>query len=156
MGREWILIANTSMARLFSRGSDSDPLVPLHTFERSQKSRDAAAEPIHDGVGAGAAGPAANGIGTLPRAISPKRKKHLEFAHELAQRLDEGLARGECDRITLYAACPFVGELKGQLSRAAKKAVRGALDVDLTGYALHELEQRIAHQLPTLDGQRRG
>lgn len=36
MDTEWILIANGTLARLFSRESETGPLVPLCTFEHPQ------------------------------------------------------------------------------------------------------------------------
>ena len=68
----------------------------------------------------------------------------------MAQRLDEGIVGGDCGRITLYASSPFLGELKGQLSPAAKKVLRATVVVDLTSYGLRELEERIAHELQAL------
>ena len=148
MKNEWILIANASVARLFSRESDSGPLVPLHTFEHSE-SRLKASELADDRLGHGSADRRPGGVSFEPH-MNPRRKEHLHFAHTLAQRLDEGLASGDCGRITLYASSPFLGELKGQLSPAAKKVLRAAADVDLTSYGLRDLKERIAHELQSI------
>ncbi|MDE2401844.1 MAG: host attachment protein [Burkholderiales bacterium] len=145
MKKEWILIANASMARLFSRESDHDPLVPLNTFEHVE-SRLKSSQLGDDRVGHGSSDTRPGGVSFEPR-MSPQRKQHLQFAHTLAQRLDEGLNNGECKQVTLYASSPFLGELKGQLSPAAKKALRSAVDIDLTSFGLRELEERIAHEL---------
>ena len=148
MKNEWILIANASVARLFSRASDSDPLLPLHSFEHAE-SRLKASELADDRLVHDSNDWRPGGVSFEPR-LDPRRKQHLEFARELAQHLAEGLASGACERITLYASSPFLGELKGKLSPAAKKALRAAADVDLTSYGLRELEERIAHELQAL------
>ena len=148
---EWILIANASVARLFSRELDSDPLVLLHSFEHAE-SRLKASELADDRLGHDSTDERAGGVSFEPR-MDPRRKQHLKFARELAQRLDEGLAGGDCGRITLYASSPFLGELKMQLSSAAKKVLRAAADVDLTIYGLRELEERIAHELQSIQTQ---
>jgi protein required for attachment to host cells len=148
MKNEWILIANASVARLFSRESDSGPLVPLHSFEHAE-SRLKASELADDRLGHDSTDGRPGGVSFEPRT-DLHRKQHVKFARELAQRLDEGLAGGDCGRITLYASSPFLGELKGQLSPAAKKVLRAAADVDLTSYGLSELEERIAHELQSI------
>ena len=151
MKNEWILIANASVARLFSRDLDSDPLVPLHSFEHAE-SRLKASELADDRLGHDSTDRRPGGVSFEPRT-DLHHKQHLKFARELAQRLDEGLAGGDCGRITLYASSPFLGELKGQLSPAAKKALRAAVVVDLTSYGLRELEERITHELQALHAQ---
>jgi protein required for attachment to host cells len=151
MKSEWILIANASVARLFSRESDSDPLLPLHRFEHAE-SRLKASELADDRLVHDSNDWRPGGVSFEPR-MDVHRKQHLKFARELAQRLDQGLAGGDCCRITLYASNPFLGELKGQLSPAAKKALRAAVVVDLTSYGLGELEERIAHELQALHAQ---
>ena len=145
MKNEWILIANASVARLFSRESDSRPLVPLQTMEHSE-SRLKSSELADDRLGHGSADRRPGGVSFEPR-LDPRRKEHLHFAHTLAQRLEEGLASSAYDRVTLYASSPFLGELKGQLSPATTEALRAAVDVDLTSYGLRELEERIAIKL---------
>ena len=122
MKNEWILIANASVARLFSRESDSGPLVPLHSFEHAE-SRLKASELADDRLGHDSTDGRPGGVSFEPR-MDPRRKQHLKFARELAQRLDEGLAGGDCGRITLYASSPFLGELKGQLSPGEERAAR--------------------------------
>ena len=148
MKNEWILVANASVARLFSRASDKGPLLPLHSFEHAE-SRLKASELADDRLVHDSNDWRPGGVSFEPR-MDPRRKQHLKFARELAQRLDQGLAGGDCGRITLYASSPFLGELKGQLSPAAKKVLRAAVVVDLTSYGLRELEERIAHELRAL------
>jgi protein required for attachment to host cells len=149
MKNEWIVLANASTARLFSRESDRHPLVPLVTLDHaaSQQKTSALAD---DRMGHGSADSRPGGVAFEPRT-SALRKEHAHFARELAQRLADGLASGACDRITLYASAPFLGELKAQLSPAAAKALRAAFAVDLTSFQHGELERRIAHELHALE-----
>jgi len=62
--KQWTLIANASVARLFSRESDSDPLLPLHSFEhpesRLKASELADDRLVHDSRGSPAATSAAS------------------------------------------------------------------------------------------------
>ena len=152
MKPEWILVSSAARARLFRRGPGDARLVALQTFEAS----DHGPEPTLASTAATAVGTATWRV-TVPRPsriVSPQRKRQLEFARTLAQRLETGLASGACDSITLFAACPFIGVLRAQLSPAAKSALRASVDVDLTGCDLDELEQRIDEELEAFEAQR--
>jgi protein required for attachment to host cells len=145
MKPELILAANSTGARMFIRESDRDPLKPLPLLAQADghvKPGDAG--PDRPGHGSSDSRP--GGVTFAPR-MDPKRKRHLQFARQLAQQVDHALAQGECGRISVYAACPFLGELKSQLSPAARKVLRLAVDLDLTSFGLSELERRVDQEV---------
>lgn len=141
MKSELIVVADSSEARLFTRDSDRDPLVPLATLLHPQ-SRQKPSELGGGRPGHGSSDSHPGGVNFEPR-IDPRRKQHMAFAHELSQRIDALLAEGRHDRLTLFAASPFIGELKGQLRPASRKALRAAVDLDLMSLGSRELEQRM-------------
>ena len=149
MKNEWIVLANAAVARFYSRESDRHPLVPLVTLEHAASQRKTS-DLADDRMGHGSADRRPGGVAFEPHTTA-LRKEHEHFAREVAQRLADGLASGACDRITLYASAPFLGELKAQLNPAAAKALRAAFDVDLTSFHHGELERRIAHELHALE-----
>ena len=155
MKPEWILVSSAARARLFRRGPADARLVALQTFEASRDGPEPAL--ASTASTAATAVDAAPWRATVPRpsrVVSPQRRRQVEFARTLAHRLETGLASGACDSITLYAACPFIGVLRAQLSPAAKSALRASVDVDLTGCDLDELEQRIDEELEAFEAQR--
>ena len=141
MKRQWILLANASHARLFSRDSTTDPLVPLATLEHPE-SRLKASQLTDDRPGHEATDNSSGGNRYAPRS-DVRRKEHQRFAREIANRLDAGLTAGEFNAVWLFASSPFLGELKAQLSDAVNKRVHLALDSDLTALGLAEIEQRL-------------
>ena len=141
MKRQWILLANASHARLLSRDSATDPLVPLATLEHP-KSRLKASQLADDRPGHEATDNSSGGNRYEPRS-DVRRKEHQRFAREIAQRLDAGLASGQFSVLWIFASSPFLGELKAQLSDAVNKRVHLALDSDLTALGLAEIEQRL-------------
>ena len=141
MKRQWILLANASHARLLSRDSPTDPLVPMATLEHPE-SRLKASELADDRPGHEATDNSSGGNRYEPRS-DVRRKEHLRFAREIAGRLDAGLAAGEFSALWLFASSPFLGELKAQLSDAVNKRLQLALDSDLTALGLAEIEQRL-------------
>lgn len=145
MKPQWILVANASHARLFSRESDTDPLVPIATMEHPE-SRMSGRELGGDRIGHDVTDRRPGGVMLTPRT-DPRQKEHAQFAHELAKRLEQGLESGQCGSILLFASSPFLGVLKGELGAQVQKAVRATADVDLTSYGLTEVEQRIEREL---------
>ena len=146
MKRQWILLANASHARLLSRDSATDPLVPLATLEHPE-SRLKASQLADDRPGHEATDNSSGGNRYEPRS-DVRRKEHQRFAREIAHRLDAGLAAGEFNAVWLFASSPFLGELKAQLSDAVNKRVHLALDSDLTALGLAEIEQRLLELRP--------
>jgi protein required for attachment to host cells len=145
MKPELILIAKSSEARLFLRSSDQEPLVPLAELTHSG-SRQKISQLVDDRAGHGSSDRRPGGVSFAGR-IDPKRKQHLQFADELCERIDAELAAGHCDRVAVFASCPFIGELKSRLSASARKALHAAVDADLTALPLEELERRVAEEL---------
>ena len=141
---QWIVVANASLARLFSRDSPTDPLVPLATMKHPE-SRLKGSELADDRPGHEATDNSSGGNRYEPRS-DVRRKEHQRFAREIAERLETGLAAGEFSTLWLFASSPFLGELKAQLSDAVDKRLQLALDSDLTSFGLAEIEQRLRDQ----------
>jgi protein required for attachment to host cells len=141
MKDQWILVANASLARLFRRPSVAEPLTPVATMTHL-KSRLKAAELATDRPGREAVD---NSRGTNrfePRSDA-RRKEHLRFAREISERLNNAVAAGEFDSLLIFASNPFLGELKALLSEAVEKRVRVALNNDLTGLGVAQIEARL-------------
>lgn len=139
------LIANATEARLFSRASDHEPLVPLATFDDAPGRRKGG-ELAADRPGHGSSDHRPGGVAFEAR-VDPRRKRHLQFAQHVSGRVEEALAGGSYGAFVLVASCPFLGEVKGSLGHAARRALEHAIDLDLTSYGLSELEQRLDHAL---------
>lgn len=144
MKPDLILIANSRIARLFTRASADEPLVPLATLDQP----DAHLKPSEAGgdrPGHGSSDSRPGGVAFEPR-LDPQRKSDLKFAHAVSHRVDEALAGG-CGRLVLFASNPFLGELKSVLSEGAARHLASAINLDLTSFGLDEVEHRIASAL---------
>ena len=142
MKNQWILVANASLARIFRRDSALTPLVPVETISH-ERSRMRGCELATDRPGSEAADNSQGANHFEPRTDA-RRKEHLRFAREIADRLDKGLAAHEFDSLALFASSPFLGELKPQLSDAVKAKTKLALSNDFTALGLAELDKRLA------------
>jgi protein required for attachment to host cells len=139
MKKQWILVANASMARLLRRGAAIEPLIPLETLTHEQ-SRQKAGDLADDRPGTDNSRDA----NRFEARTDMHRKEHLRFANEISARLDKGLADGEFESLRIFASNPFLGELRARLSEAVDKRVEQAIDRDFTSLALAELESHIA------------
>lgn len=119
MTKQWILVANSSIARIFVRNSRSEPLEVLETIHhpegRLQRSKLARDRPGHERSDTSTA----------------------------AARFDEGLSTGQFDRLWLCVSSPLLGELKAALSSTLDRRVELAQDIDFTALDVGEIEKRI-------------
>lgn len=140
-----IVTANAAHARLFLRDGPGDPLRPLAVLEHAASRRKASGLE-DDRLGHDCMDQRPGGVSHVPRT-DPRRKEHLRFADELAQLIDDLLREDGCGTLFVLASDPFLGELKGSLGAAARRALRQALPLDYTALDVGELEQRLPHVL---------
>lgn len=139
------VIANSGEARLFSRLGGQWPLQPLETIKP-------VAEPLrgdHDRgsqTGHMVRDGRPGGTSLSPR-MDPMRKRHMAFARQISQSIDQAIKNGSCDELIIVASCPFLAALQSSLSVHARKCMISALDVDLTSFGLTELERRLEDHL---------
>jgi protein required for attachment to host cells len=136
----WILVANGSRARVLARADDAAPLTPVHMLSHPEsRARDADLTVAGLGHGRGAA--------TYAPRLDPKDKEHQQFAQQVADALNAGVAAHACSGLLLAASNPFLGEVKQRLSAQAAKLVRGTAPADLTSFEGRELQRRIDEAL---------
>jgi protein required for attachment to host cells len=145
----WIVIANSSVARCYSREDEHAPwsvVAELDDAMGRAKGIDMVSDRSgYEGVGRGV-GRGHAGTSFEPR-LDPRRKEHEAFAHRVAVALGEAVAAGRCSALVLFASSPFLGEVKSMLGAHATKVLQQSHAVDLTSYTGAELAQRIEQHL---------
>jgi protein required for attachment to host cells len=133
----WILVANSSRARLFERGARGGALKLLREF-RHPESRERPEDLVSDQPGH-----VNIGFGRNPSVYepptSPKRNTQQRFALELARELERGAAQGRYEALIVSASSPFLGMLKKRLASQAKARLRRTLDKDYTTASARQL-----------------
>lgn len=141
---EWTLVANAAHARLFRREADGTMTV-LSSFEHpASRQRSSALGDDKAGREQGASG--FGGAAFEPR-LAGQRKEQLHFARELGDLLETGARDGSYAALRLFAASPFLGELKQALGPAARRLLAASHDVDLTHVGQAEMEARIRDEV---------
>lgn len=141
MNAQWVLVANGSVAHFFRRSTANDPLVPLDTIrfpaarlKPSALERDRQGHESSDNSTAAA---------HFEPATSTRRKLMQQFAHQLADHMEQGLAERRYNTLWLVASSPFLGELKAALSKDVERHVEWVHDADLTTLPPKSLRDRL-------------
>lgn len=152
MEKTWILIADAHRGRCFERHASDHSLTELTDFVHPQTDLTGEAS---GGDLTGAAGKGHGRTGHAGTQFEPHTEAHAKergsFARQLADYLNEGVAKQRCNGFVLIASSPMLGEIKPCLSSAAEKALRRCVASDLTHYQGPELKERVNHALQLPD-----
>jgi protein required for attachment to host cells len=131
-----ILVANSSLARLFERRSLLQPWVEVQDWwhgDGQTHARDLERSlPGHSMAGR---------TGLAPRTDTRHRERAV-FAQAVARDLTQSMATDKWHELEIFASNPFLGELMAHLGSALKKAVRATHPLDLTALSAQEIEAR--------------
>ena len=142
MTTNWILVANSSTARIYSNNGPKKGLKlvkELNHPESRQKSADLVSDrPGHmQGFG--------NGHGSRQPATTPKEHEIEKFAQEIAKELDHGRSTNDFERLIVVASSPFIGTLNGRLSGHVRDMVSDSVEKDYTRVNDRELVGHLEH-----------
>lgn len=144
MKPHWILIASSARARLLQQEQPADGPSLLKTFEHPA-SRLHSSALGDDEAGRERSDRNPRAAVFAPR-LDPHRKEHQHFARELAAALEDGAVRGDCASISVFAASPFLGDLRKEFGAETRRLLESTHDVDLTHVATPELDRRLRAQ----------
>ncbi|NKI36529.1 host attachment protein [Wenzhouxiangella sp. XN79A] len=130
MDNEWILVADSAQARLFSRRAPRAELVELQDWAHPE-SRLHGRDLESDRPGRVFASHG-HGQSDMQETDAPHRKEAERFAGELADVLERARTQNRFERLTLVAEPRFLGLLRNRLSPETAGAVTRSLDLALT------------------------
>lgn len=127
MGMQWILVANESLARIFTRVSAGDPLVKVHTIDFPESRLVSRSSPS-----------------TSPLQNAGSRENFVhQFSRELAEYLQSALNDEKYKTLWIAAPNPFVEELQARLGQSVGNKLKGTYQEDLTGLNTYLLEIKL-------------
>ncbi len=136
MSTTWILVANSSSAKLFMNNGPKKGLNKIKEFDHAA-SRSKAADLVSDRPGHNQGH--GNGRGAYNPPTTPKQHEADQFALELARELDQGRTGNQYQRLILVAAPPFMGLLNKHLNGHIGHLVTDRLEKDYTKATDREL-----------------
>ncbi len=140
MEKLWILVAESTRARLFEANSLLKPLSEIHEFQFPEGR-------LHGGdVYADRPGRQFDRMGEGRHAMeSPdiREQQHRQFSHEIAEHLEKGRLKNAFARLILIAPPDFLGSLREHLSEPLKKQVERTIHKNLVNAAPEKIHSYI-------------
>ena len=129
MARTWVLVAESSRAKLYAADSNLAPLSELedlvHPAGRMHEGDLVADRAGNDGGSVG------QGRHVMDDRTSAREQEKIEFARQIAERLDAACSHGSFQRLVLIAPPGFLGLLRDKLSKNVMERVSKQIDKNL-------------------------
>lgn len=123
----WILVANSSTARILSNHGPKKGLKQVAELDHPQ-SREKRLDLTSDRPGR----VDNKGHGSFVQQTDPKKNEADHFALEVAKHLEQGRVNNEFERLILIASNPFMGLLKNRLDTHVMDRVSETIEKDYT------------------------
>lgn len=141
----WIVVAESSRARIFSAESLRAPLEELEsiahpegrlherelTSDRPGRSFDSAGEGRH----------------AMATEVGPKEKEAIDFATLIVGRVEAGRKEGRFQKLILVAPPRFLGHLRSKLGPEAARMVSAEIDKNLVQLSPADLRDQLPDKL---------
>jgi len=136
MSKTWIIVAESSRARIFSLVSKHEPLAEQEVLlNPSAKVHESELTSDLPGRTVGVEG----GKHALEPGMSPKEAAVDAFAKQIADKIDHARCAGELDEVLLASAPKFLGLLRGHLTEQSARLISKSLDKNLVGLDAAEI-----------------
>ncbi|MDX1571858.1 MAG: host attachment protein [Xanthomonadales bacterium] len=141
MGNIWILVADSTRARMFSTEKRDGPLkedFDLVNPEARMREQELTTD------SAGRATNSATGV-TYQYGQDGKHKPEAvrQFARQIAERLRQERSRGAFEKLYVMADPSFLGELRKTVDSSTKTLVAGTVDKNLTRGSVEEVRRAL-------------
>jgi len=151
MPKTWILVADSSRARLFLADTASSPLVELETFTHPasrQHEKEITTDLPGKQNGKGINGSFAH---AMTQETDPKHQEAINFAREVTQHLNKSHSKNKFRQLIIVAAPSFLGLLRDNLNHNTRRSLTLQLDKNLTQYKPEDIRKYLPQYLPNLE-----
>lgn len=142
----WILVADGQRARVLERAS-----LEAEWMEREEHRSSNFTPPSRE-LGTDRPGRVHESVGMARHGMTTREDPHeaaeAEFARSLAHRLEHWASDNLFRRLYIMAPPRFLGHLREELGRAARQALHGTLDKDLTKAPVAEIVGHLHEHRP--------
>ena len=142
MGTQFILVADSSRARLFTTEKVNAGLREIETFVHPE-GRLHEQEMSSDLPGRHA-GTAGSGSHIYQEETEPKEQEMIDFAKCLTRHLDALVSKHKVNRLSIIAAPSFLGILRKNLSDQTGKLVSFELDKNLVTHSVDDIQKHLS------------
>jgi len=141
----WILVANSSRARLFSAVSPTGPIQEVEGFAHPE-ARVHEQELTSDLPGR-TFDSAGQGRHAMEVKVGPKEQEQINFAGQLGKYLEQGRVGHSYDHLFLVVTPAFLGLIRQKLTRETASLADSQIDKDLTLHTAEEIRNHLPERL---------
>ena len=142
MSRIWVLVAESSRAKLYSAENRKAPLVEIGAFVHPE-ARLHEGDLVSDQSGSDC-GSVGQGRHVLVNKTNARDTEKSEFAKNLAHRLEAARKEKAFNRVVLVASPSFLGLLRDNLSDAVMDRVTEQIDKNLVQQPAHVVREHLS------------
>ena len=141
----WVVVADSSAARIFRAGSPTGPLEEVESYAHAEgrwhanEMRTDEPGTTNDRVGYAK-------HGTEPR-VSPKEHDAVSFARFINSRIEKGRTQNEVARLILVAPPEFLGYLRSTMDDAARKIVEADYNLNVVRMRAEDIRRHLPERL---------
>ncbi|MBI3188201.1 MAG: host attachment protein [Gammaproteobacteria bacterium] len=140
MSKTWVVVAESSRAKIFELDKKNAPLIELQGFAHTP-SRMHEHELTSDLPGRGTS--STHGSHKYTNHTSPKEHESVEFARTLGTHLDSARNRGEFDKLIIMSPPAFLGQLRKELSVETSKYIVSEIDKNLVRHNTQDIQAHL-------------
>lgn len=141
----WILVADSSRARIFSAENSAADLAEIEVLTHPEgRLHEQEMDSDLPGTTRGPIDPSRHNYSD---EVSPKEQEAVDFAKRLSNYLGDELNQNKFNRLFVVAAPSFLGDLRGAFSTRLSKHVAFTLDKNLVAMEPKEIRNHLPHSL---------
>jgi len=139
----WILVADSSTARLFTAEHSASDLIEIETMTHSEAHLHEQ-DLVTDAPGRGSSS-AGGGNHAYTSSVSAKEQEETNFAKRVVKHLSEELNHNKFERLFVVAAPKFLGSLRSSFNSRIEKQVTFSLGKNLVSLSPTEIRGHLPH-----------
>lgn len=145
MSQMWVVVANTTVARILSAAGPTEPLVERECLSHTAgRLRDHELVSDRPGRTFDSHGP---GRHSMESQVGPKEEEAIRFADQIAGKLRHAHAAHEFEHLAIVAAPRFLGLLRERIGPAVTRTLTETVDKDLALASPAEIRARLGERL---------
>lgn len=141
MPKTWVVVAESSRAKIFELDKRNLPLKELegfaHTPSRVHEQQLTSDLPGRSNDSHG------HGSHKMGTHTSAKQHESQEFAKTIGNHLDSARCQGKFDKLIIMSSPAFLGQLRKQLSSETRKYVHSEIDKNLVRHNTSEIQEHL-------------
>jgi len=145
MAMAWIVVADSSLARIFSSAQNTADIEEIETLEHpagrlhEQELTTDLPGRSFDSMGAGRH--------AMGQTVEPKKQEAVRFAKSIAEKLGKARNENRFEKLILIAAPAMLGLLREALDKETSKRVIETIDKDLTQHSIEDISNHLPEHI---------